>query len=195
MKPFCVSWCKPILNYFKVNVAWAKVGNTFGYAGIIRNHLVVFISGYASPTVVEDMHMVVLMSVMSGIKLYNRFSINNIVLEANFPLVSLIDTGINVLPCAPPLFHFRRRIIEELNSFSHSFFVINKEVNVVALALAVLGTVFKNYKELSMDQLPVSIQGVEVISGADIWECLYDEWFASTMREFLARKSGLIVDL
>lgn len=51
-------------------------------------------------------------------------------------------------------------IIDELKSFSHSFSVIKEEVNAVAQALVVLGTVFKDYKELHIDQLLVYIQGL-----------------------------------
>ncbi|KAI0503566.1 hypothetical protein KFK09_014500 [Dendrobium nobile] len=50
---------------FSIKNAW----NSFRTKkGIIRNHLGFLISGFAGPAVVEDMHMVVLMSVMSGIK-------------------------------------------------------------------------------------------------------------------------------
>ncbi|PKU63097.1 hypothetical protein MA16_Dca024526 [Dendrobium catenatum] len=109
---------------------------------------------------VDDMHMLFLMSVRSGIKLCKKFKIQNIVLETNFPLVSLVDTGINALPCAPSLFYFRCRIIEGLNCLYHSFFVINEKVNAVAQALAITGTMFKNYTNMNMDHIPIYIQGL-----------------------------------
>ncbi|PKU71058.1 hypothetical protein MA16_Dca017047 [Dendrobium catenatum] len=147
-------------NHFKVNITWVKVGNTCGYAGIIRDHFGLFISNFAGLTEVNNMHLVFLMSVMSGITLCKKLKIKNIIFEANFPLVNLVDTGMNASTCAPSLFYFRRRIIEELDSFLHLFSVINEKVNAVAQALAYFGTVFKNYKEINLDQLPTYIQGL-----------------------------------
>ncbi|KAI0498692.1 hypothetical protein KFK09_019582 [Dendrobium nobile] len=160
MKPFCVRWCKSVLNFCKVNLAWVKVGNKFGYAGIIRNHLGTFISGFADWAMTEDNHTVVLMSVMSGIKLCKKLIIYNIVFEASSPLVNIINTGGNDLIGVSNLFYVRRRIFEELISFSYSISVINMEVNAVAQAVAVLGTMLKHYKELNRDQLLVYVQGL-----------------------------------
>ncbi|KAI0507924.1 hypothetical protein KFK09_014052 [Dendrobium nobile] len=77
-----MNWCKPNLNYFKLNVSWVKVGCNYDYAGIIRNHLGLFISGFAGPSFVEDSHMAFFMGVLHGLKLCNSFFIQNIILEA-----------------------------------------------------------------------------------------------------------------
>ncbi|XP_020706104.1 uncharacterized protein LOC110116747 [Dendrobium catenatum] len=162
----CITWEKTSSSSVKLNVSGTKLGNYFGFGGVLRDHNGSFICAFAGPVGWGFFSRAVLAGVLHSLQLFINLNLTDVILEYDFDFRMIRNLDV---------YNFSSMEIRVyLNLLNYIFSIIPAMANASAAGLASIGCVLNYVMDLDFHLLPSNVKGLVTSFLPDpvwAWDC------------------------